>query len=52
MAEMMAFFAAKLGSFMTWLGTLVVVNGVTLLGLFGAFFVLFLVINNLLYRAK
>lgn len=52
MAEMLTYFVGKLGAFFTWLGTLVLVDGVTLLSFFGAMFLITLLIVNLLLRAK
>lgn len=52
MTEMLSYFVGKLGAFITFLNTLQVVDGVSLLGVFAAFFILYLVIHNLLFRAQ
>lgn len=52
MTEMLNFFITSLGDFFGWLGTLVVANGVSLLGLFGAFFVIYMLLSNFLLRAR
>lgn len=52
MTEMLEFFIAKLGFFISWLNTLQIVEGVSLLGFLAAIFILVLIIHNLLFRAQ
>lgn len=52
MTEMLGFFVSKLGSLFTWLTTVEIVSGVSLLAFFGGLFVLCVFINSLLLRGR
>ncbi len=52
MTEMITYFIGKLGLFFSWLGSLVIVEGVTILSFLGAIFLIFMLIRNLLLRGK
>lgn len=52
MQEIITFFIGKLGAFFSFLTTVEIVSGVSLLAFLGGLIVLMLVIHNLLLRAR
>ena len=52
MQEMISFFISKLGSFFSFLSGINLVSGVTFLGFLAGLFLIYLMIDNFLYRAR
>lgn len=52
MNEFLSWCVALLGTLVSWLGTMQIVEGVTLLGFLGASFILAILIRNLIYKAR
>ena len=52
MQEMVTFFIGKLGAFISFLSGVNLVSGVTFLGFLAGLFLIYLMIDNFLYRAR
>ena len=50
--EMVTFFIGKLGAFISFLAGVNLVSGVTFLGFLAGLFLIYLMIDNFLYRAR
>lgn len=52
MADMLSYFIGKIGPFFSWLNSLSIVDGVTLMTFFGAMMLIIVLIRSLLLRAR
>ena len=50
MAECIAFFTARFGAFLSWLNSVILVPGVSLLAFFGAMFLISLLLGSFVLR--
>lgn len=52
MQEMVNYFVGKIPEFLSWLNSMVIVNGVSLLGFFAGILVIVILIRNFLLTAR